>query len=1208
MDRLRNRTKLILIMLLGFLLLNCCVLFAQSASRKQAMELNEKGLAAIEKKEYQAAIRHFEEAIKVDPDYDVSYANTADLNLIFFNRKDAIENLEKAIELNDEEPSYKVKLAGILIEGEKYNEALKLLEEVSKLDEKEPKFFFYRGQIYFHQGEMEKAKDNLIVHLDMQAAADEDKLRSHMLLGDIFLNLKEWNKAQEHYQIVMNHPDTPDSEKRKIEPKLKTAKSQAGSFITTIVGGVILLVVILILYLFWKFIRKQDDGKTVQNLPSSAKEAGDYKSLSVFAVQHLKLLTKLPRALIYFATREGRPMSLTFCDCQDPDRYDELEVDWEELPAWLNKNAGRPFIYNIEKKEISFMRAFPKSRDKIDSSEPRVGVPFVYQGRLRGIAFMASPKTKELMKLRRTYEKNINMIHKVGTEVATAAETIFNKDINTLDSITPAYNHVYYKEKLSEEIGYCQNKKLPLSLVMFEIDKVTAIEKRFGDERKNYVLKTLVTNLISQMNNKTDYIFRISDYRFAVILSTQDKKKATEKASLLMDAIADTQFTSPIPSVTASMGLVVYPEQGANAKNLDLEAKKALDQAVASGRNKLIMDLSSSELRSTTITSAKDSVRSVSEGSGFLRQRKKADTKTSIPIAPPIDEIKSSAKQETMGAIKVTSMPNEIEPSESSIRDSISISPPEHRQDAKPEKMAGKLKSGRSTFKFRAATRTKPEAPKRQESVEPEVFSEPAPLKDADTPLQPVVEKEAARGLRKVRVNDPKTEKPDDSKSEKPSPFRKAGRDFAPIEPESVSVISEPAPPLEKSSSGLKVNIPPKTSTPPWLKEKAMKKPEDSREMSETSLLRRPPKMREVGSSTSKLPPLPKSLQVKKPMEGLIRRFKSPTQAPGLKRRTANISFRPLRDADAAQSKVSESPSGALTPVEIEKIPSPAAESMPAQGVKPASREIQRSIPTMNVKPQKIVAQPLKKTPKTIERTEPSSSKASPVEEQKTSARSPRSLRLGTAPLPKLEMKSIKTALQTGSLSGTVSLTDTAAAVVRKKQATPAAARDPVTQFFYKSYFEQSIKRLMVRANRNKRPLALIFFKLDKHKELKSKYGQNKLNNVLKDTSSMIGSFLKEGSDVPARYSDEIFVIILPDTSYQIAFNLAEQIRFTVGNLSFKDVPGQVTLSLGIASFPNKGKNPKEVMKNSYDAMVYAIKSGGNRSVIWDEDFQKKRG
>jgi diguanylate cyclase (GGDEF)-like protein len=290
------------------------------------------------------------------------------------------------------------------------------------------------------------------------------------------------------------------------------------------------------------------------------------------------------------------------------------------------------------------------------------------------------------------------------------------------------------------------------------------------------------------------------------------------------------------------------------------------------------------------------------------------------------------------------------------------------------------------------------------------------------------------------------------------------------------------------------------------------------------------------------------------------------------------------------------------------KMPSPrfGGPSVGPQKISPISapktepRVIQRSAVQPAAPPVPDRRTPMQEQPKTV------LAEIKPPVAPRGTGRSPITAPIGTAPLPRLGMKSLRPEV-TGGLSDKKTEDAESQAALMRKKAQVAAARDPVTQFFYKSYFEQNLRRLMGRANQNKRPLALIFFKLDKHKEIKSKSGQEKLNNVLKEISLMVGNFLKEGSDIPARYSDEIFVVILPDTSFQIAFNLAEQIRFTVGNLTFKEVPGQITLSLGIASYPNKGKSSSEVMKNSYDAMVYAIKSGGNSSVIWDEKLLKRK-
>jgi len=803
------------------------------------------------------------------------------------------------------------------------------------------------------------------------------------------------------------------------------------------------------------------------------------------------MLTKLPKALVYFVRRQGEPLFLAYAENLEADKFNSLSVNWDEISNWLTANQGLPFVYEAEKKGSLFMRAFPGGREKLDPAGPRVGIPIIHENTLRGLIFMCYPQITDKKKFKSIFKKNIGLIKKISQQIGAGADKIFRREASILDSITSAYNHFHFKEKLPDAVFKARNRRSSVSIIMFECDGIPAIQKRYGDEKANYVLSTVVQTIKDKIDVKEMMIFRLSDYLFSIILPGLDVEQGKETAIKLMELISSIQFTTPIPTITATLGMATYPDHAEDEKRLEEVVRKALEKAINSGRNRLIIETGSS-------------------------------------IFPPSSRL-SGAKPKSVKlpeTSEVGSLPGDLKTS----KPSISIAPPPEEKE-KPKEAEKTYESDLlSPLTFRSAQKTQPTS-LRGVPVRP-------------TESTTVFETDSGKISREVR--------PSSKQEDKTGIIRKDGKDFVPIKPESAQV--------EKAQS-----------IPAWKKNmesSSIEKPAAP----DSSKLRRPPKMREVGSDTSRLPPLPKSMEAKKPMVGLIRRSKTAGQAPDIKRRGYDAyppESMPLDQIPQIKEAVVEEkiesqkkfPSGSLGPKKIEFTPKPVTtetkviQEIPIEAPPPAGR-----IPPST---------PLRKQP------------ATPV---------------GTTFLPKLALKTFTPSTKTPF----------AKPGEDRKKTAPPAAKDPVTGFFLKSFFEQSIGRFVVRASQTKRPLALMFFKLDKHKELKGKYGQEKLNNVLSEISEMIETFLKEGSDIPARYSDEIFVLILPDTSFQIAFNLAEQIRFTVGNLNFRDIPGQINLSLGIASFPDKGKSPKEVMKNSYDAMVYAIKSGGNRTAIWDENLFKK--
>lgn len=1163
MKKFRRKTAVLLLILVCFFLAFSDETTAQTKRRKLSKELNEKGKRFFNAKQDDKALRLFEMAIKADPEYDAPHQSLAEWYYRYHRMEDAIEEYKKAIALNPKKPAYYIRLGDIYRKLKKYKEAIHNLTEAKKLAPDDPEIYFKLGLTYKALDKNEKARENLsalisVLETGNKWKTDEDLKdmywRAHRQLGKIYMSQKKWDEAYKYFKKIVDSKEADKEFKKTVEEELETVQRQKTQMVYGIAAAVAAVIAIIVLFIFWKkFILPQQKKKRMAHLPASPREARSYQELANFLVEHLKVFTDLPKSLVYFVKIEGEPLNLVLADGLDRQKFSGLEVNWDELPKWITVNRGRPFVYESEKKEIPFMRSFPEARQKLDPAGPRVGVPFIYQNKFRGLALMCYPKLKssEKRKLKSKFIKNTKLITDLANQISMSADKIFQKEASITDSVTTAYNQIYFREKLPQEISKAQVKKQSLSLLFIQCDGMEAISKRFGEERKDYVLKTVVQSIQEKLGTEVASIFRIADYRFAIVMPGVDGLRAKDVAMKLRELIASLRFTTPIPSITSSMGLAIFPDNGTDPKILESAAREALDEAVRGGMDQLVIASETGFLRpksqapssrvepitlsgigsrqtSTSDLGKKTAVLTLSsqpedekkkQGSGLLRG--------SIPIAPPPEQMKKQKKQ----AQKEPEQEKKKEEKAQKTPSLFTFRSAKKKEPTRPKK--GKESSRRSLLRPKSPSKT----PEKEEKL-----AEKAAEISPEEPEKKPVAKGSPLKVGKIKKK-PISLKKKPKEAEKEQKIRKGGKDFVPLKPEPVK----------------EERLPQKSPQKPPSKSKKR------------------PRMRESKSSTSKLPPLPQASNLRKPMSGLIRRSKSVRQVAGLRRRTAGSSL------DQAAEK--------RTPQKETRIEQPPTVPIKPQ---PKTDQLKRPGPPPRVS-EKKVSPTGKPSPGIIK---PSG--------EKPPGRAPRQKMKSTAPLPKLGMKTFKPAV------GPTKITPKGAREKAKKGAgagkgAPPGAKDPITGFYFKSYFERSIGRLMLRAKQTRRPLSLLFFKLDKHKELKSKYGQEKLNNVLREITQMIKNFLKEGSDLPARYSDEIFVIILPDTSFQIGFNLGEQIRFTIGNLSFKDIPGQITLSLGIASFPEKGRSPKEVMKNAYDAMVYAIKTGGNQCLIWDENLVKKK-
>jgi diguanylate cyclase (GGDEF)-like protein len=158
--------------------------------------------------------------------------------------------------------------------------------------------------------------------------------------------------------------------------------------------------------------------------------------------------------------------------------------------------------------------------------------------------------------------------------------------------------------------------------------------------------------------------------------------------------------------------------------------------------------------------------------------------------------------------------------------------------------------------------------------------------------------------------------------------------------------------------------------------------------------------------------------------------------------------------------------------------------------------------------------------------------------------------------------------------------------------------RDPLTGMYNRRYMEESLERELSRAARHGAPLAIIMLDLDHFKRFNDAYGHVAGDILLRE----LGLFLQRhirGSDIGCRYGGEEFTVILPDTTLEVAMERAEQIREDAKRLKVWHVYRwlrTVTLSLGVAVFPEHGSTAKGILQAA-DAALYRAKQSGRDQV-----------
>ena len=159
---------------------------------------------------------------------------------------------------------------------------------------------------------------------------------------------------------------------------------------------------------------------------------------------------------------------------------------------------------------------------------------------------------------------------------------------------------------------------------------------------------------------------------------------------------------------------------------------------------------------------------------------------------------------------------------------------------------------------------------------------------------------------------------------------------------------------------------------------------------------------------------------------------------------------------------------------------------------------------------------------------------------------------------------------------------------------------DSLTGLFNRRYLEETLDREIHRVRRKGNSLGAIMMDLDHFKNFNDTLGHEAGDSLLRSLGKLLQSQVRQ-EDVACRYGGEEFIIILPDASLDVVQKRAEEIRQMVPRLQVYhrgQLLESITVSLGVAIFPEHGATPEDLVSAADDALYSAKNQGRNRVVI----------
>jgi diguanylate cyclase (GGDEF)-like protein len=189
----------------------------------------------------------------------------------------------------------------------------------------------------------------------------------------------------------------------------------------------------------------------------------------------------------------------------------------------------------------------------------------------------------------------VGLVYSVGAAIFVIAmlkqrAELAHRTVALTDALTGLLNRRGFMEAAQRILTNRKAGALPVSLLLFDLDRFKSINDRFGHVSGDAVLH-LFAQVLSNKLRRTDIIGRLGGEEFAVVLPDCDARMALGRASRVRTAFQDrAKYVDGIQvDATVSAGVATFSENALNVNEMIASADRALYQAKAAGRNRVML-------------------------------------------------------------------------------------------------------------------------------------------------------------------------------------------------------------------------------------------------------------------------------------------------------------------------------------------------------------------------------------------------------------------------------------------------------------------------------------------------------------------------------------------------------------------------------------------------------------------------------------------
>ena len=178
----------------------------------------------------------------------------------------------------------------------------------------------------------------------------------------------------------------------------------------------------------------------------------------------------------------------------------------------------------------------------------------------------------------------------------------------------------------------------------------------------------------------------------------------------------------------------------------------------------------------------------------------------------------------------------------------------------------------------------------------------------------------------------------------------------------------------------------------------------------------------------------------------------------------------------------------------------------------------------------------------------------------------------------------------------------------KNKELHELSITDSLTGLYNRKHLMETLDNEVARSKRHEHDFAVLVVDIDDFKEYNDTYGHLAGDDVLSRLAKVFKESVRS-CDYVARYGGEEFILVLPEIGPQDGGKAAERIRKKVVKEKFAvdGKPIQVTVSVGVASYPKDGDESQAIIRHADAALYKAKESGRNQVVLAGETPKKKK-